>query len=133
MKNMFVQFNKAFTLAEVLITLVIVGVIAALTIPTLINKTQKQEFVSGLKKSYSNLASVTNQIIAEEGLPRADIGGWASSSANIYNLYKKHLSIAKDCGNKSGCIGQLSSNGSGSTNGFKSLGSNQPEIGRAHV
>ena len=103
------DLKYAFTLAEVLITLVIVGVIAAMTIPTLINKTQKQEFVSGLKKAYSNLSTVTNKIIAEEGVPRADIGGWASSAENIYKLYKSRLSVAKDCGNGRGCVDQLSS------------------------
>jgi len=38
------------TLVEVLITLVIIGVIAAATIPTLINNTKKQEYVAWLKK-----------------------------------------------------------------------------------
>ena len=53
---------KGFTLAEVLITLVIVGVIAAMTIPTLMNNTQKQEFVSQLTKTYSTLSQGLNQI-----------------------------------------------------------------------
>ena len=30
-----------------------------------------------LKKTYSTLAQVTNRIIADEGKPRGDIGGWA--------------------------------------------------------
>ena len=38
------NFIIGFTLAEVLITLVIIGVIAAATIPTLINNTNKQEY-----------------------------------------------------------------------------------------
>jgi len=114
-------YKFGFTLAEVLITLVIIGVIAAMTIPTLINKTQNQEFVSKLKKTYSVFKSVTDQIINEEGLPRGDIGGWASSPENVYNLYIKHLSVSKACKNKRGCVDQLSSHGSGSTNGFMSL------------
>ena len=70
---------KGFTLAEVLITLVIIGVIASMTIPTLMNNTNKQEYVSRLKKTYSTLAQATNRIIADAGNPRADIGGWATS------------------------------------------------------
>ena len=54
--------KSAFTLAEVLITLVIIGVIAAITVPTLINKTNKQEYGSKLKKAYSTLSQVTNQM-----------------------------------------------------------------------
>ena len=88
---------SGFTLAEVLITLVIVGVIAAMTIPTLINKTNNQEYVSRLKKTYSTLAQATKQIISDEGLPRADMGGWATSHEAIYNMYKKYLSNAKEC------------------------------------
>ncbi|MDD3238364.1 MAG: prepilin-type N-terminal cleavage/methylation domain-containing protein [Candidatus Gastranaerophilales bacterium] len=42
--------NKAFTLAEVLITLVIIGVIAALTIPSLLNNINDNEKRLLLKK-----------------------------------------------------------------------------------
>ena len=58
--------NNAFTLAEVLITLVIIGVIVSMTIPTLINKTQNQEFVSRLKKTYSTFAQVTGLLLKME-------------------------------------------------------------------
>ena len=90
--------KNGFTLAEVLITLVIIGVIAAMTIPTLMNNTNKQEYVSKLKKAYSTMAQATNKIIADEGNPRADIGGWATSPEAVYNLYRKYLNKAKDCG-----------------------------------
>ena len=90
---------RGFTLAEVLITLVIIGVIASMTIPTLINKTNNHELVSRLKKSYSTLTQVTNKIIAEEGNPRADIGGWATSAEVAYNMYKRHLGLIKECTN----------------------------------
>ena len=99
------DFN-GFTLAEVLITLVIIGVIAAMTIPTLMNNTNKQEYVSKLKKAYSTMAQATNKIIADEGNPRADIGGWATSPEAVYNLYRKYLNKAKDCGltSNKGCF-----------------------------
>lgn len=38
--------NKGFTLAEVLITLGIIGVVVALTLPALINEYKKQEYVA---------------------------------------------------------------------------------------
>ena len=98
---------SGFTLAEVLITLVIIGVIAAMTIPTLINKTNNQEYVSRLKKAYSAMAQATNKIITDEGNPNASIGGWATSPDAIYEMYKKYLSKAKDCGtNNDECFGQ---------------------------
>ena len=78
-----------------------------MTIPTLINKTNNHEFVSKLKKAYSTMAQATNRIIAEEGKPRADIGGWATDSENMYQLYKKHLSNAKYCHNGQGCMANV--------------------------
>ena len=41
----------AFTMAEVLITLGIIGAVAAMTLPTLVNNTKNKENVSRLKKS----------------------------------------------------------------------------------
>ena len=43
----------AFTLAEVLITLGIIGVVAAMTLPTLITNYQKRATVAKLKRAYS--------------------------------------------------------------------------------
>lgn len=48
--------NQAFTLSEVLITLGVIGVIAALTLPTVINKTQDKQFKVAYKKAYSALS-----------------------------------------------------------------------------
>ena len=66
--------KMGFTIAEVLITLVIIGVIAAMTIPTLMNNTNKQEYVSKLKKAYATLSQATNRIIADEGLAQLILG-----------------------------------------------------------
>lgn len=48
--------KNAFTLAEVLITLGIIGVVAALTLPTLIQNHKKTEIVSKLKKASSTIS-----------------------------------------------------------------------------
>lgn len=50
--------TKAFTLAEVLIVLVTIGIIAAITIPNLINNYQKTQYVTKLKKAYANFNRV---------------------------------------------------------------------------
>ncbi len=47
--------KKAFTLAEVLITLGIIGIVAAMTMPSLIAKYQKQQTLTQLKKAYSEI------------------------------------------------------------------------------
>lgn len=48
--------KQAFTLAEVLITLGIIGIVAAMTLPAIMANTDKTKTVSQLKKAYTNLA-----------------------------------------------------------------------------
>lgn len=48
-----IKKSNAFTLAEVLVTLGVIGVIAAITIPSLIKNYQKASWVAQLKKSYA--------------------------------------------------------------------------------
>ena len=62
----------AFTLAEVLITLGIIGVVAAMTLPTLIQNHQKQVYATQLKKSINVLGNMLNQMKADEGVPELD-------------------------------------------------------------
>ena len=57
----------AFTLAEVLITLGIIGVVAALTIPTLISKFQEKALESQFKKTYSMLSQALQFTTYENG------------------------------------------------------------------
>lgn len=57
--------HKGFTLAEVLITLGIIGVVAAMTIPTLVNNYQKQHYVVQLKKNYSMLSQAFTVFAAD--------------------------------------------------------------------
>ena len=59
--------HKGFTLAEALVTLVIIGVIAALTIPAILVNTEQHEYKSALKKALSALNQVIELNIALEG------------------------------------------------------------------
>ena len=59
--------NFGFTLAEVLITLGIIGVVAAMTLPTVINKYQKAETTTKLKRVYSLLTNATQRAINDYG------------------------------------------------------------------
>ena len=58
----------AFTLAEVLITLGIIGVVAALTLPSVIERHQKLETVTKLKRVYSTLSQMQVSSFADNGL-----------------------------------------------------------------
>ena len=46
--------KRGFTLAEVLLTLVIIGVVSALVFPTVINNTKRHEFRSAIKKALTD-------------------------------------------------------------------------------
>ena len=59
--------NKAFTLSEVLITLGIIGVVAALTLPAIVNNTNNKTLETSLKKSYSTIYQALNIYYAQNG------------------------------------------------------------------
>ena len=61
--------HAAFTMAEVLITLGIIGIVAAMTMPMLINKAQKMILAQQFKKMYTNIQNTINLIQAENGAP----------------------------------------------------------------
>jgi len=61
------KIKFGFTLAEVLITLGIIGVVAAMTLPVLIQKHQKKVTVTKLKKAYTTIANAFNMAAAEHG------------------------------------------------------------------
>ena len=62
--------KSAFTLAEVLVTLSIIGVVAAMTMPILIKNYQKHVLVNQLKKSYSVISQIFNKMMADEGVEK---------------------------------------------------------------
>ena len=79
-----------FTLAEVLITLVIIGVIAAMTVPTLMNNTNAQEFRSALKKAISGVNQALTLNYALEGLSGND---YKTAKEIVENVFKTRMSV----------------------------------------
>ncbi len=64
----FISVNSAFTLAEVLITLGIIGVVAALTLSAVINKINDKQNIAKWKKEYSVISNAFNNVVAS-GVP----------------------------------------------------------------
>lgn len=111
------NFNKkksAMTLAEVLITLGIIGVVAAFTIPTLIANTQKQEYTSNLKKAFSEINQALMKYAVDQGcsndLQCSDLFVYSLSTpqgqAIWQNFFNNYLKTAQICGmnTNSGCF-----------------------------
>ena len=82
------KFN-AFTLAEILITLGVIGVVAAMTMPILIKKYQQQVTVTQLKKAYTEL----NQAVKFAEVEYGDIADWDwNSDINSFDFFDKYFS-----------------------------------------
>ncbi len=92
------QHRAAFTLAEVLITLGIIGVVAAMTLPTLIANKNKQDTVVKVKKIYSTLAQAHLRAIEEYGdFAYWDDGFEIGAEAYFNKYYKPYLNTIKIC------------------------------------
>ncbi len=66
--------RRAFTLAEVLITLAVIGIVAALTIPTLVSKNQNKQLYIQFMKSYNTISNAANFSILDNGVVLRDLG-----------------------------------------------------------
>ena len=94
--------KKGFTLAEVLITLGVIGVVAAMTLPTLIQNYKKTVYVNQLKKSYSMWEQTFQKIMADDGVQKLSYTSvWASKgsahcmSSNGSNSYETDINCEK--------------------------------------
>ena len=107
--------KSAFTLAEVLITLVIIGVVAAMTIPTAINKYKDQELKSQFAKAYSTISQTIQktEMIDYYGYAKCFYNDSVSGQVNsdCYNFFRtafsKNLQVQKVCASNAllnGCI-----------------------------
>lgn len=85
-----------FTLAEVLITLGIIGVVAAMTIPTLMNNTSNVEFRTGFKKIISTLNQAVTMNVA---LDNTDFSllttGTAGATGSFFNMFTNRMNLVK--------------------------------------
>jgi len=108
-----------FTLAEVLITLAIIGVVAALTIPTLIQNQQERATVTSLKKAYSMLSQAYLSAVNDNGTP--DNWGFVTGQAAANNklmmdTFAPYLKVTQNCGNNTGCWPSVTYNYLNTTN-----------------
>lgn len=91
--------KKAFTLAEVLITLGIIGVVAALTLPSVVQNYQKRSLEVATQKFYSVMSQAIKQYMADEGvddLRQSSLIGYDDDSdetitAKNDEFFKKYL------------------------------------------
>lgn len=113
--------KKAFTLAEVLITLGIIGIIAALTLPNLIGNYKKQVVVTRMQKFYSVFNQAVKLVNSEHDESIWEDIGYSPGTnptpgAEMIDWYKKYLNkhiISNDITQTSDGILIASADGSG--------------------
>ena len=118
---------RAFTLAETLIVIGIIGVVAALTLPNLNHATGDKERVTKVKKIYSSLTEAFDRAQAIYG----DFDTWFNDNPDYLTRYERlgkrvteFMKISKDCGIREprGCFADtkvLSLDGSTYTNSIE--------------
>ena len=89
----------AFTLAEVLITLGVIGVVAAITVPTLMQKYYEHQTIARLLETSSIIAQAIKSSEEEYG----EIAGWGltqneKSAKLLFERISPFLKVAIDCG-----------------------------------
>lgn len=106
--------QKAFTLAETLITLSIIGVVAAVTVPTLMSNVNKHIYVTGLKKAYSNIQNAIKMAPLNYDCSNGDFDcaysaanyGVGDSNVALIKLIADNTKVVKSClnNNPEDCI-----------------------------
>ena len=99
--------NKGFTLAEVLLTLVTIGIVAAITIPLFVQIYKDQVTSAQLKKTFGILSQAVRMAEAHNG----EIDDWDLGEADtpegglkLYNYLVPELIRYKDCKGEQGCF-----------------------------
>ena len=122
-KIMFVAHKFcAFTLAETLIVMGIIGVVAALTIPNLNSSTADKEKVAKLNKIYSNLEDAVGRAQAVYGPVEEWLSGKTVEQKNLifYERMSEFMKVQKTCApNTAGCF--TKSQGNALKSGFSVL------------
>ena len=108
------EFKKAFTLAEVLIVIGIIGVVAALTLPNLNHATGDKEKVTRVKKIYSTLSEAVDRAQAIYGPfdtwfndlrdSDGDIENMVAANERFAKRVTEFMKVSKDCGFGDGCF-----------------------------
>ena len=81
-----------FTLAEVLITLGIIGVVAAMTMPTLMNSTQGAQYKAAYKKALSAISQAVTLNVALDEWNFADLD---ASTYKLEDMLKSRMNVVR--------------------------------------
>ena len=106
------QKSFGFSLSEVLITLGVIGVVAAITLPVVINKTQTHILKNQYKRVYSNYSNALQKYIVDNSIPDCYYGKNGISSnytgcSEFFQDFMQYFKYIKYCESNAfsnGCI-----------------------------
>ena len=111
--------SAAFTLAEVLVTLGIIGVASAMTVPTLMQNYQRQSYVTQLHKVYNELSQALLRYQTDKNAINFKEAGLSGSEAYT-EFQKNYFKVVQDCGTtQTPCFASSYKKMSGSSTNFK--------------
>ena len=91
--------SAAFTLAEVLVTLGIIGVVSAMTVPTLMQNYQRQSYVTQLHKVYNEMLQGFQQMMTDRNALNLKETGLLNTTEQATETFKNYFKVVQDCGN----------------------------------
>ena len=97
------SYSKGFTLAEVLVTLGIIGVVSAMTVPSLMQNYQRQSYVTQLHKVYNEYSQALVAYQNDKNALNLTEAGLNSSNA-IAEFIKSYFKIVKECDSMDNCF-----------------------------
>lgn len=86
--------KRAFSLVEVLLTITIIGIIASITIPTLIQNVQTSYLKEAWKETYSTFNQANTRLLLDNA---GSLKGIFTSQNGVRDSYAKYLTYTKSC------------------------------------
>mgnify|MGYP002520658425 CR=1 FL=1 len=93
----------AFTLAEVLVTLGIIGVVSAMTVPTLMQNYQRQSYVTQLHKTYNEFSQALLRYQTDRNALNLTEAGLTSQDA-VNDFIRTYFKNVKECDTMNNCF-----------------------------
>lgn len=95
MKN----YKKGFTLAEVLVTLGIIGVVSAMTVPNLVRNYQNKALVNQLHKVYTEFSQAVELYMSDQKVESMAETELYNNNDGLRNFINSYFKVVSDCGN----------------------------------
>lgn len=93
-----------FTLAEVLVTLGIIGVVSAMTLPTLVKNHQRQVYVTQLHKAYNDLTQAVDSYTTSKNAVNLNEAGGMTDAESVKRFVQNEFKVVKFCSATEPCF-----------------------------